>query len=123
MSLTRRNALLSLPAALAALVAILASGKTSNAAAPATPAPAAPPIAPGPALKSDTATVKWFNRLYGFGFLGRPDKSDIWFHGTKFDMTGVERIRPGLQVRVRYHASNLGLTADEVRVIGDLEKS
>jgi CspA family cold shock protein len=87
---------LSLPAALAALVAMLASGKTDNAAAPAMPAPAAPPVAPGLALKSDTATVKWFNRLRGFGFLGRPDKADIWFHGTKFNMIGVERIRPGL---------------------------
>jgi hypothetical protein len=100
MSFTRRNALLSLPAALAAIVATLVLGKTSNAAAPATPAPAAPPVAPAPRpLMSATATVKWFCRHRGFGFLGRPDKSDILFHATKFDMTGVERIRPACGYR------------------------
>jgi cold shock CspA family protein len=62
-----------------------------------------PPKALGVNLKSDTATVKWFSRLRGFGILGRPDKGDIWFPATKFDLTGVERIRPGLRVQVRYY--------------------
>jgi cold shock CspA family protein len=115
MSFTRRNALLSLPAAPAALAAMLVSGKTSNAAVPATPAPAAPPI---PTVYV-AGRIKWWNRIRGFGFVVVPGEDrDIFFEASKLDLNGVTR-PSGHHVWVRYHDGVKGLMAEHVRVMGN----
>jgi CspA family cold shock protein len=58
-----------------------------------------------------TGTVKWFNNVKGYGFLGREDGEDVFVHFSSIQSDGYRRLEKGQQVEFSIEEGPKGLQA------------
>ena len=62
-------------------------------------------------------TVKWFNAVKGFGFIGREEGEDVFVRFSSIQMEGYRKLEEGQQVEFSVEAGPKGLQAANVTVV------
>ncbi|SON55487.1 Cold shock-like protein CspE [Hartmannibacter diazotrophicus] len=88
----------------------------SSAVHPSQMAPSRTHVQVVPTSGLERVSVKWFNRVRGFGFVSKGEgHPDIFIHMETLRRYGMAELRPGQEVLVRFGDGPKGLMASEVR--------
>jgi len=68
-------------------------------------------------MARERGTVAFFNAAKGWGFLKRPNASDVFCHFSAIDMDGYKTLKEGDQVEFEVVKGEKGPQAAEVRVV------
>jgi CspA family cold shock protein len=77
------------------------------------------PAAGGMLKMSDRlqGTVKWFNTVKGYGFIGREEGDDVFVHFSAIQMDGYRKLEEGQNVEFAIEEGPKGLQAANVTLI------
>lgn len=62
-------------------------------------------------------TVKWFNTMKGYGFIGRDDGDDVFVHFSAIQMDGYRKLEEGQNVEFVIEEGPKGLQAAQVTLV------
>jgi CspA family cold shock protein len=62
-------------------------------------------------------TVKWFNTVKGYGFIGREEGDDVFVHYSSINMDGYRKLEEGQQVEFSIENGPKGPQAANVELI------
>jgi CspA family cold shock protein len=62
-------------------------------------------------------TVKWFNTVKGYGFIGREEGDDVFVHFSAIEMEGYRKLEEGQSVEFTLEEGPKGLQAAQVTLI------
>jgi CspA family cold shock protein len=62
-------------------------------------------------------TVRWFNAVKGYGFIGREEGEDVFVHFSAINMDGYRKLEAGQQVEFSIETSEKGLQAADVQIV------
>jgi CspA family cold shock protein len=62
-------------------------------------------------------TVKWFNTVKGYGFIGREEGDDVFVHFSAIEMDGYRKLEEGQNVEFAIEEGPKGLQAAQVTLI------
>lgn len=62
-------------------------------------------------------TVRWFNVVKGYGFIGQEEGEDVFVHYSSIRMPGFRKLKEGQQVEFTIEQGPKGLLAAEVDLL------
>ena len=62
-------------------------------------------------------TVKWFNAVKGYGFIGRENGDDVFVHFSSIRNNGFRKLEKGQQVEFSVEEGPKGLQAADVQPV------
>ncbi|NIS78771.1 MAG: cold shock domain-containing protein [Anaerolineales bacterium] len=62
-------------------------------------------------------TVKWFNAVKGYGFIGREEGDDVFVHYSSINMDGYRKLEEGQQVEFSIENGPKGPQAANVELL------